>query len=60
MNELMRFKRENKLRLQGLSFLLILMASLGVYFSVQAGSSFLTLTLMLLIALGMAISMWVS
>lgn len=54
------FRVRNKFWLQAMAFLLIVLSSIALYFSVSATINWATWTLMVLIAVGMIVEMWVS
>ena len=53
-------RAETKAGLQALSFVTVMAASAGLWFSLSAGVASWTLVLMILIALAMAIGAWAS
>ena len=60
MSEDVGFRQRNKFRLQTTAFLLIVLPSIGLYFSVTAGANGATVACMMLITVGMMVDMWVS
>ncbi len=60
MSLILTARKKHKLHLQVLALLLIAIPSIGVYFSVLGGATFVTWLLMTLIGAGMLLAMWVS
>jgi membrane protein YdbS with pleckstrin-like domain len=54
------FRVRNKFWLQAIAFFLIALPPIALYFSVAATNNWATWTLMLLIAVGMIVEIWVS
>ena len=60
MSEEMGFRQRHKFKLQAAAFFLIVLPSIGLYFSVAADANGATLAFMMFISAGMMVEMWVS
>ena len=60
MSSLLTIRKKHKLHIQGIALLLIVIPSIGVYFSVLGGATLVTWLFMALIGAGMLLAVWVS